>query len=250
MLVPYDESLGTTVEPDPLAEEERSRAGFEIAAFANSAFRYLLQHGYETSDALDAIIDHPTYVELTDKLKDALKRAPVRAPKVPSHERWAAARRDETTGAVLTKAAKLLQAIHDASARIRHSASNKFESITSEEDQRRNLLWFMSDPLVPADVADARLAAVRTILEVQLLDTFEHLPFSEAALQQLAALFVEDLMAYLRLLASIPDAGVPESLVPTCDRLSLDALFERQRKVREALESLAREADATGKAAG
>jgi hypothetical protein len=97
-----------------------------------------------------------------------------------------------------------------------------FQAAATRDDP----LAFLSNPLIPPDVQQAMLHAVRAD---QCFAALLHLlaskhgapPWLQLALAERASTGYYE---YLRLLASDPDFGIPEKIVPAADRLDLSAL--------------------------
>jgi hypothetical protein len=244
-------TVGFPVPPDPLATDERIRAYGSATGVCAWLYAFGIKAGYAITDVIDLIVSDPGYAEATHRLTDATKRTRSTRSAAPTnavHDRIAQLMLPAEAKPLADEATRLLQAIFDS---INQPApANRAPlpaAVAVEEMQRQNLLWFMSDPMIPSEIAEGRIGALRVGVELMLLDLRAWLiSFPNAApdvtftlndedLLTIVALLNEDLSALLKLVASLPHANVAESLVPTCDRLDFAALVERQNKVMTAL---------------
>jgi hypothetical protein len=234
-------------EPNPLAKQERVRAYGFVTGVSAWLYGFSVRTGAMVSETIDLIISDPHYADAYHRYLDAVRSAPI-TKKISAHDRLARLRLHKDAQPLETEATRLLQAVFDTADRIR-SRTPKVSTTTPEAAQRENLLWFMADPMVPSEIAEGWMGVLRAGVELQLLDLRawsiangsprEGFDVSDEHAMQLMALLKDDLYAYLRLLASVSGSGVPESLVPKCDRHDLGALQERQREIMKALDDLA-----------
>jgi len=229
--------VNTSPHVNPAAEIERRRTYHNLVITSAGLFAHLISQKYNVNDAIDVIVSDPDFHEDMAKHRHAVAHAPRRNSADWVAEAFSApALGDATAAKFLEPAGRALRCLIELDAEAQRHRLNHSSALTSEEDQRRDLLWFMADPLVHPDVADCMLAGVRSVVGLQLLNNFG---WVKEILQELAAVFAEDVQKYIRAHASILGDRVPTSIVPACDRLDLAVLRQSQDEIREALDDLA-----------
>jgi len=242
-------AVGFPVPPDPLARDERIRAYGSATGVCAWLYAFGVQAGYAITDVIDLIVSDPGYAEAAHRLTEATKKARSEAQRIVARERIAQLRLPAEAKPLADEAARLLQAVFDSIDRIPPVPMERMSSaaVATEEMPRRNLLWFMADPMIPSEIAEGRLAAVRVSVELKLLDLRAWLlsapkrapdmgfTLSDENVLTSMALLNDDMTSFLRLFASLPHADIAEALVPACDRYDFSAMAERQGNIVKAL---------------
>ncbi len=214
----------------PRGAADRKQALERLIMMESEGFCLHLWKGFSVVDTIDIIIEHEEFPKLWRQYRQACEVSPVQGRPIPFSTRFKGAAPDVRE--VLVAAEPLLHALVAATAKLGGNPG-WLEVDTSPSQQAESPLWFMDDAKVPTDVAEGLLAAIRSVVAIHMLDIHHLMELPQPYAIELATCFVDNLRAYLRLLASIPSIAdeVPDNIIPPDERLNLAALLDRQRTV-------------------
>jgi len=109
----------------------------------------------------------------------------------------------------------------------------RFAAETTEAEQDRSLLWFVYDPGVPAEIAEAMLALRRSETAFMLAHAAHAAPgyWKPTALRAIALLWADEYEKYARYIAGFPFVNV--TLIPDDKKVRVADLVTKQKKVLE-----------------
>lgn len=207
-----------------------------IREVAARLFTQAFGSGLSPSEAADVVLQDAEYIEARENyIHWREKESPERQTNLTAKQcfpskLWAVSL---STGRLLEKAMRVQNAVNAICERL-DSMPNPPTIPASVPLERRQSepLWFLSDSLLPDPVIRGMLASHRAYAMMATLDGLVHQPRWNLGLIAAAArLWVEEDKRYLALLASIPEADVPESLVPLAERFDLQQAIASQRSI-------------------
>lgn len=220
------------------------RAQKNLRELAARLFGELVAEGLTPSEAADVIVTDAGYLEGREEL---IKRCERIAPRVPP----SSAKQAFDRKLLMFDPPGLTRTL-DRATRIEFFRCRELERLASvpgatriptsmtETQRQSDPLWFLSEPLLPGPVARGMLASHRAYAMSAALDGLVHEPRWRMALIVASAdLWMDEAKRYLALVASLPDANVPTSLIPASDRFDFSAAINNQRSLVASLTSAA-----------
>ncbi len=193
-------------------------------------------------DVVEAIAEDPTYWLLLEKPSEAWGASPT-----PGHleNLWA------HIGATFGAEPDFLTGVRLHVAVIQAQAALQVQSPTTPI-LGREPLWFVYDPAIPPALGRAVLHGVYASIAFYgiAFAAKEAGPTSPRWRRAIIARWAASLREYARFVAALSPAAVPSELVHEEERLPLDALFQQNETSREALASLVKVAEQSGRSAG
>jgi hypothetical protein len=202
----------------------RDRAHHKVRDLATSLFEQALAEGLLPGEAADAVVEDREYVAARMDFLAWCGKAPIPVPAVRDAKKlfplgiWAFS---PSLGKLLEKAIELENVQTRVGKRLELRPFTINTSGTPETRQR-DPFWFLADPVLPNVISRGMYASHRAYAMSAAVDGFTHRPNRAwLSLKQAAEIWMEEARRYLVLLASMPEANVPERVVPLGERVDL-----------------------------
>lgn len=228
--------------PSGYDERKRRRRYEDMAQYASATLAGFLRSGRSLTDAIDLVLDDPTYNRHVQAYRAAARSAPAKggATRVASRLSKRAQGRDASALKDLEEVDRLAHAIMATSERLGRDGTS-FETSMSAPQREANLLWFLDDPRVPGFVAGSLLAISRWDVAAAAMQVFyggDSLYVPPVSLVDLARVARGSLRQYAARYASMPGSDIPESVVPAEERVNLATVHSLQRDAVAALDDI------------